>query len=187
MLRGGVHEAMRQRPVRHLLVIGAALYGLTAYDEYFGLVAGEAGATTEQIPLLVAIAAGGQLAGTALAGRTASLSPRWMTVLVASSAVLIAAGALAGHPLGFVAIAVGYGLNENAVVVTDAKLQHAMSGRARATVTSVSGLSSEVVAVAIFASVAAGSSWLAVSTMLAIVTLPAIGIAAAVRSWWPRE
>jgi MFS family permease len=185
MLRHGVREAIRHAPVRRLVVIGASLVGLTAYDEYFGLVAVEAGATTDQVPLLVALAIAGQLAGTALAGRTASLTPRAMTAMVVCAGVLIAAGALAGHPLGFVALAAGYGLTENVAVVADAKLQDAIAGPARATITSVSGLSSEIVALAIYVGVAAGSAWLTVSTLLALATLPMVGIAAAVRSWWP--
>ena len=71
-------------------------------------------------------------------------------------------------------IAIGYGIIESAVVASDAKLQESISGPARATVTSVSGLSSEVVAVAIFATVAAGSSFLSVSALLAVVTLPTL-------------
>jgi MFS family permease len=185
MLRDGVHEATRRPPVWHLLVIAAALYGLTAYDEYFPLVAREVGASTGEAALLVALTVVGQLAGSAVAGRMASLSRRGMTTIVAASGMLIAAGALAGHPLGFVAIAVGYGLMESAMIVAEAKLQDVISGPARATVTSVSGLASEVGAVAIYAIVAAGASWLAMSTLLAIVTVPALAIAAAVRSWWP--
>ena len=185
LLREGIGEAARHAPVRRLVIIGASLYGLTAYDEYFGLVALEAGATTDQVPLLVALAIAGQLAGTALAGRTASLPPRAMAAIVTGAGVLTAAGALAGHPLGFVAIAAGYGLTENVAVVADAKLQDAITGPARATVTSLSGLSAEVVAVAIFLAIAAGSSCLAVSTLLALATVPVLGIAAAVRAWWP--
>ena len=63
MLRGGVHEATRRAPVWHLLVIAAALYGLTAYDEYFPLVAREAGASINEAALLVALTVLGQLAG----------------------------------------------------------------------------------------------------------------------------
>jgi Major Facilitator Superfamily len=185
MLRGGVQEATRRAPVRHLLIIAAALYGLTAYDEYFPLVAGEAGASTNEAALLVALTVGGQLAGSACAGRMTALSRRGMTAIVASSGLLIAAGALAGHPLGFVAIAAGYGLMESATIVTEAKLQDVIAGPARATVTSLSGLASEVGALAIYATVATGASWFAVSTLLAIVTLPALGVAAAIRSWWP--
>ncbi len=185
MLRAGVQEASSRAPVLHLLVIAAALYGLTAYDEYFPLVAGEAGASTDQAALLVALTVVGQLGGSALAGRMSSVSRRGMTTIVATSGLLIAAGALARHPAGFVAIAAGYGLMESATIVAEAKLQDVISGPARATVTSLSGVAAEVGAVAIYATVAAGASWLAVSTLLAIVTLPALGVAAAVRCWWP--
>lgn len=184
-LRAGVAEATTRPQVRHLLVIVAVLYGLTAYDEYFPSVAREAGAPSADVPLLVALTVGGQLVGGALAGRTARISRRAMTGAVATSGVLIAAGALVHHPAGFLAIAIGYGLAENAVVVSDAKLQDSISGPARATVTSVSGLAAEIVAVAIFATVAVGSSTLSTSTLLAIVTLPTLAIAGAVRRWWP--
>ena len=108
-----------------------------------------------------------------------------MATLIAASGALLAAGALARHPAGFVTIAIGYGLIESAVVASDAKLQDSISGPARATVTSVSGLSSEIVAVAIFGVVAVGSSWLSVSALLAVVTVPTLAVAAAVRRWWP--
>ena len=113
------------------------------------------------------------------------MSRRAVTIAIGSAGALIATGALVRHPAGFVAIAVGYGLTENAGVVSDAKLQGSIEGPARATVTSVAGLSSEVVAVAIFATVALGSAHFSISTMLAIVAVPTIGVAAAARRWWP--
>lgn len=185
MLRAGLGEATRHRRVRHLVLIAAVLYGLTAYDEYFGLVALEAGATTAQVPLLVGLTVAGQLLGTALAGRMATRSSAVLAAGIGAAGVLIALGALAHHPLGFVAIAIGYGLNENAVVVSDARLQDTITGPARATVTSVTGLSSEVVAVAIFVTVAAGASWWSTSTMLAIVALPTLAVAVATWRWTP--
>ncbi len=185
MLRAGLAEATRHRPVRHLVVIVAVLYGLTAYDEYFPAVATEAGAQATDVPLLVSLTVIGQFIGSAVAGRTASMSRRAVTIAIAAAGGLIAAGALVRHPAGFVVIAVGYGLTENAAVVSDAKLQDSIAGPARATVTSVSGLTSEVVAVAIFATVALGSAQFSVSTMLAIVAVPTIGVAAAARRWWP--
>ena len=135
--------------------------------------------------MLIALTVAGQLAGSAVAGRTARLSPTTMATLIAASGALLAVGALARHPAGFVAIAIGYGVIESAVVASDAKLQDSISGPARATVTSVSGLSSEIVAVAIFGTVALGSSWLSVSALLAVVTVPTLGVAVAVRRWWP--
>jgi MFS family permease len=185
MLVAGVSEATAHADVRRLLVLVAVLYGLTAYDEYFGLVAREAGAATAQVPLLIALTVCGQLVGSALAGRTAGMSPRALAGVIAAAGTAIAAGALAHHALGFVAIAVGYGLTENATVVADAELQDRITGPARATVTSVSGLSSEVVAVGVFATMAAGSSWASTSTLLAVTALPMLLLAAAARRWWP--
>jgi hypothetical protein len=161
------------------------LYGLTAYDEYFGVVAREAGAATVHVPLLLALTVVGQFAGSAAAGLTARLPARAIGALIAISAVLIATGALARHPVGFVAIAVGYGLTENVIVVSDARLQDGIGGPARATVTSLSGVASEVVAVAIFVAVATGTAWTSTSTMLAIVTLPGMAIAVVTCRWWP--
>jgi MFS family permease len=184
-LSAGVSEATRRPAVRHLVVIVAVLYGLTAYDEYFAVVAREAGASTVHVPLLVALTVAGQLVGSAAAGRSARRSGRAIAAVIAVAAALIAAGALAGHPAGFLALAVGYGLTENAVVVSDAKLQAGIEGAARATVTSVSSLAAEIVAVAIFVAVAAGTTWWSTSTMLAVVTLPALAIAAATRRLWP--
>ena len=184
-LRAGVTEAARHQRVRRLVLIVAVLYGLTAYDEYFPSVAREAGATSGDVPLLVTLTVAGQFVGSAVAGRTAQLSARATTLAIAASGALIAAGAVARHPVGFVAIAIGYGLNENVAVVTDAKLQDSITGPARATVTSVSGLSSEMVAVTIFVTVGAGSSWLSTSAMLAIVAAPTLLVAVAIAHWGP--
>ena len=161
------------------------LYGLTAYDEYFPSVARDAGAMSVHVPLLVTLTVAGQFVGSALAGRTARMSRRATTIAIAVSGGLIAGGALARHPAGFVAIAIGYGLNENVAVVSEAKLQDSINGSARATVTSVSGLSSEVVAVVIFVTVGVGSSWLSTSAMLAIVAAPTLVMAVVARRWWP--
>jgi MFS family permease len=174
MLSAGVSEATRRPNVRHLVVIVAVLYGLTAYDEYFGVVAREAGAATVHVPLLLALTVVGQFAGSAAAGLTARLPARAIAALIAISALLIATGALARHPVGFVAI-----------VVSDARLQDGIGGPARATVTSLSGVASEVVAVAIFVAVATGTAWMSTSTMLAIVTLPGMAIAVVTCRWWP--
>jgi hypothetical protein len=184
-LRGGFAEATRNRRVRHLVLIAAVLYGLTAYDEYFPAVAIEAGASATRVPLLVSLTVIGQFIGSAMGGRTATMSRRTVTIAITTAGALIAAGALVRHPVGFVAIAVGYGLTENAAVVSDAKLQDSIEGPARATVTSVAGLTSELVAVVIFAAVALGSTTLSISTMLAIVAAPMFGLAAAARRWWP--
>ena len=186
MLDAGLREAVHHAAARHLVLISALLLGLTAYDEYFPLVAREHGASTAQVPVAVAVVVAGQFVGTALAGRTARMGRRTMGGAVATAAVLISAGALSGSLAGFGAIAVGYGLLHNAIIVSEARLQGVITGPARATVVSVAGLSSEVVALAVYAMFALGSGWLSVATLVAILGLPTLGVAAAVMRWLPR-
>ena len=51
---------------------------------------------------------------------------------------------------GWAAIAVGYGLGQTAVVLAGARVQASVTGAARATVTSVASLGSEVLATALY-------------------------------------
>jgi hypothetical protein len=101
-----------------------------------------------------------------------------MALLVALSAAAISAGALAG-PLWAVAalIGVGYGVLDNAMVVAEARLQAVISGPARATVTSVSAISMEVVALSVYGFMALGTTWWSTATVLALWGVPVLGIA----------
>lgn len=139
MLRGGLGEAVRVPRVRYAVLLAAA-FGILAIDEYFSLLARDMGASNTTVPWLVALTLVGPAIGTALAGRTAGMSGRRMAWMVAAAAVLLSGGALAGNVAGFVALSAGYGLAWNAAVVADARVQDAIEGPARATVTSVSGL-----------------------------------------------
>jgi fatty acid desaturase len=77
---------------------------------------------------------------------------------------------------------VGQGLGGAAIaavrlllVVVDSRLQERVSGRARATVTSVAALGAEVVALAVFAAWALGGSpWIAVGTVAIAVLVPRV-------------
>jgi MFS family permease len=185
MLRTGLVEATRHRTVRRVLLLSSAMVGLTAYDEYFPMIAGEHGTTTAHVPWLVGLATFGQLVGTALAGRTARMAPATLGAVVAVSAVLLSVGSITGHVVGFAAIAVGYGLINNAMIVGEARLQDAIQGPARATVTSVSGVTVEVAALALYATVGVGSAWASVSVLVAVLGIPTLAVAAAVRRWMP--
>jgi hypothetical protein len=185
MLRSGVHEATRRGPVRHIVLIAAVLMGVSAYDEYFPLLAREQGAATADVPILMAIVTAGQVVGTALAGRAERLSKRALAALVTVAGVTIAGGALAGHPTGIVAVAVGYGITHNVTVVSEARLQSAITGPARATVTSTTGFGAEVFAIACYAAVGVGAPWWSIGVLVAVLCIPLLGIAAAVRAWWP--
>lgn len=185
MLRAGLREAARHGSVRAMIVVYALTFGLSAYDEYFPILARDAGAATVDVPLLVGVMMLGQFVGTALAGRTAAMPARVMAMLLAASAVLVSLGALGGGVAGIAAITVGYGVLHNAIVVAEARLQQLIESDARATVTSVAGLSTEVVVLAVYAMVAVGSTWLAVATLVALLGLPMIGVAAATARWLP--
>lgn len=187
MLRAGLREATTHVTVRRIVLITAVLMGVTAYDEYFGLLAREMGVATADIAVLMALVGLGEVAGAALAGRTEAMSKRTMSAVVFVAAVLIAVGAASGHVVGFAGVAVGYGLVHNAIVVSEARLQSAITGRARATVTSVTGFGAEIFAVACYAAFAVGSLWWSIGTMVAIVCLPLVAIAGAVRVWWPED
>jgi hypothetical protein len=96
-------------------------------------------------------------------------------------------GSLTGHVVGFAAIGVGYGLINNAMIVGEARLQDVIQGPARATVMSVSGVTVEVAALALYAVVGVGSVWASVSVLVALLGLPTLAVAAAVRRWMPAE
>jgi MFS family permease len=186
MLQSGLSEVMRHPLVRHAVLI-VSMLGLLAFDEYFPLIAREHGASTETVPLMVALTMAGPAIGTALAGRTARMGGRTMAWALAGAAILMALGALEGRWLGFAVIAVGYGIAANVMIVAEARLQDAITGPARATVTSVSGLFSEVFALAVFGTLALGSAWFAVSTMVVALSAPILLIAMLVPRWLPRS
>ncbi|MFD6859373.1 MFS transporter [Rhodococcus sp. NPDC060090] len=184
-LRDGTTEVRTDKVVRRAVILAAALLAGLAFDEYFGLLAREGGASIEQVPVLVALTVVGQVIGAATAGRTASMSGRVMGAVVIAGAVLLAVGALAGGVGGFVAIGLGYGALHNTAVVAEARLQDTMSGRTRATVTSVVGLTSEILSVGVFAGFAVGSTWIPLSGLVVATVLPLLVVGLVAGRWLP--
>ncbi|WP_371407924.1 MFS transporter [Kribbella sp. NBC_00662] len=174
MLRSGVTEVLTSRSVRRAVALVALLGGFLAFDEYFPLLARGTGATTELIPLLIAGTVAAQAIGSALAGPAYKLPAAIFAVGLGATAVLIAAGALSGSAWGFLPIALGYGLMQLVIVVSESRLQDAITGRARATVTSVSGFFAEVFAIAVYGGFALGSLWFTMSVLVAGLTIPVL-------------
>jgi hypothetical protein len=185
MLRSGLGEASSAVDVRRIVVIGAVLFGLSAYDEYFPLVARDHDVSTQTVPILVGITVVGQVIGTALAGRTSQMSARAIGAAVMLGGALISVGALVTPYAGFVAIGFGYGLLSNTMIVAEARLQQAIVGPARATVTSVLGVASEVFAVVVYVAFVAASGVLSVPTLVALLGVPILGVAWCVARWFP--
>jgi MFS family permease len=185
MLRAGLSESSRHPDVRRVLVLAAAMVAMTTYDEYFPLVARAHHVSTTVVPVLIAITVVGQAVGTALVGRTARVNGRLVGLMLAIGAVLISIGAMVTPYAGFVAIAVGYGLANNAMLVGETRLQDSIKGPARATVTSVLGVLEDLSAIALFALFALGSRVLGFPELVALLGFPAVLVALAVARWLP--
>jgi MFS family permease len=179
-LRTGVTEVLVSRSVRRAVALVALLGGFLAFDEYFPLLARGTGATTGVIPLLIAGTVAAQAIGGALAGPAYKLPAATFSAVLMGTAVLIASGALSGSAWGFLPIAIGYGVMQLVIVVSESRLQDAITGPARATVTSVSGLFAEVSAIAVFGGFAVGSVWFTMSILVAALTIPVVLTAFAV-------
>jgi MFS family permease len=167
MLRAGLAESLHPKVARAVL-LAALVPAFLAFDEYFGLLAVDLGASVTVVPLLVALTVAAQAVGAALAPR---LPLHRLGPVLVVAGVLVAAGAALERPVGFVAVAIGYGALQTAIVVAETDLQHRIHGAARATVTSVSGLLSELGAIALYAFVAVGSGRASTSTLVAILSL----------------
>ncbi len=197
MLRAGVGESLRVRSVRRGVLLAALLYGMTAFDEYFGIMATEGGASTAASALLLGVTVVGSLIGSLLAGRAETLAKGQLSVLLWGAGVAFVSGcALATLApestfgiallwLGFGGIAIGYGIDFSVEVVAGARLQDAIDGPARATVTSVSGLLSEIVALAIFGFVAVATTWWPMPVTIGVLGLLLLLAAALTPSWMP--
>jgi hypothetical protein len=107
------------------------------------------------------------------------MSPRTFASVVGGGAALISLGALVHPYAGFLAIALGYGLLNNAMIVAESRLQDSIEGPARATVTSVLGVGEETVALVTYAFVGLGSGIIGVPVAVAMVGLPLVGGAVA--------
>jgi len=181
MLRAGLAESLHPRVARAVL-LAALVPAFLAFDEYFGLLAVDVGASLAWVPLLVALTVAAQALGAALAPR---LPLHRLGPVLVVAGLLVAAGAAAARPLGFVAVAIGYGALQAAIVVAETDLQHRIEGRARATVTSVHGFATEVFAVAVYGAFVLLSGVLSVPVIVALLGVPIAAIALGVARKFP--
>lgn len=170
-LMAGGGEARRSSRVRAavlLVVVVAAIWG--ALDEYAPLlVAGDVPGASEatgdvlgaseatgdvpdeaEVSLLMVVVWAGAAVGGLLAGPGDGVDDRVLGSVIACGAALMAAGALIAHPAAVVALAAAFGAFQWATIAADTRLQHGMSGDARATVTSLAGMSTDVLTLAVY-------------------------------------
>ncbi len=175
-LRLGVREAATAPAVRAAVLAVAVLGGFDAIEEYFPLLAADWTVPVDLVPpAMLAISLAGAL-GAASAGVANRLPPVAHAVGFALVLALLSAAVALDGPVGLLAVSVAYGLHRVVLVVVDARLQAAITGPSRATVTSVAGLGLELGGIALFAVWALGG-------LLAVVLVwvPAVVLLARVR------
>ncbi|WP_157253049.1 MFS transporter [Nonomuraea typhae] len=178
VVRAGVTEVRRAPSVRRVLVILSVVTGMTAVDEYLPFLAVAGGAAAPVVAVLVALVIAGIAAGGWLAGYGARLLP----VVLGVGALALGGGA-AGTQVAlwpaFVVVALAFAAFSWAVAVLDARLQDLIGDEARATVTSMAGLGSEVVALGVFALYGVGSGWVVPWVLVGLAAVPYLVMAVA--------
>ncbi|MGI5521225.1 MFS transporter [Micromonospora sp. CA-259024] len=151
-LRAGVSQVRTRPPVRAavlLVAVVAADWG--ALDEFAPLLALDTGVGAQVVPLLLLLLWAGVTVGGLLAPTAERMGGRGYAGLLAVVAVGLAGGALLGHPVGFVLLAVAFGAAQLATVLADARLQARITGGSRATVTSLAGMATDVLIIVTYA------------------------------------
>lgn len=183
-MRAGVAQAHQDRVLRGGVLASAVLMGLAAFDEYFGLLLRGQGVATTMIPVLLTAVAAAQAVGALLAERAQTWPGPLVGWLVAGAGIAMAAGAFTRHPVGVVGVAAGFGLLTLLLVVSQIRLQHITPSHLRATVTSVSNVLAEVLAVGVFVVFALGAD-LGVGPLVGVLCLGLVLLAPAVAHWLP--
>lgn len=178
-LRDGLAEVHGSPSVRNALLLAVAVTTVWgSLDEYIPLLAAEAGATTAEVPLLALLVWAGVTAGGLLAGAAGRLSGRALGGWVAVASGALAAGALWGVPGGFVALGPAFAVFQAADVVTDARVQAAVTGPSRATVTSLGGVGTSLTTLLVYAAYGAASGHASHATLFALSAVPYLVIGA---------
>ncbi|MFE6285717.1 MFS transporter [Streptomyces sp. NPDC057877] len=172
-LKDGVTEVRGSRTVLGALLLVPVVTGVWgALDEYTPLLVRETGVADLAVPWLLLVIYTGATVGGLLAGRAARLGAVRLGLLLAGSGVAMAVGAGMGTPVGVGLIGVAFCGFQLATVLADARLQHTITGPARATVTSLAGVATELVTIAVFASYAALTTGASHGTAFVVLSVP---------------
>ncbi|WP_431877727.1 MFS transporter [Micromonospora marina] len=150
-LRLGLREVRADRRVRAAVLLVAAVTAIWGgLDEYTGLLAADTGMAEVGVPLLLLLVWAGMTVGGLLAPLGERLSHRGYAGLLVFAAAATAAGALLRHPAGFLLLAAAFAAFQLATVLADVRLQARIAGPARATVTSLAGMATDLTIVAFY-------------------------------------
>ena len=154
-LRAGLAEARASRPVRHaVLLVPAVSVIWGALEEYTPLLVRDTGVADAAVPLLLLVLSVGVAAGGLLGAVAPAVGGRRLGLLLLAAAAAMALGALSGAPAGMVPLALAFCGFQLATVVADARLQARITGPARATVTSLAGIATDLASIGVYAAYA---------------------------------
>ncbi|MFF0729233.1 MFS transporter [Streptomyces sp. NPDC004134] len=159
-LRAGFAELRAEPSVRGaVLLVPAVVAVWGSLDEYTPYLVREAGVADPAVPLYLLLIWAGAAAGGLLAGRVeergrAARTPAGLlAALLAGSAVALAGGGLlgtAGPGVGIALVGVAFGGFQVATVLAEARLQERITGPARATLTSLAGVGTDLGTIAVY-------------------------------------
>ncbi|ACZ84049.1 MFS transporter [Streptosporangium roseum] len=189
ILREGVREMRSSRSVRRAVLLLAVVWAVWgSLEEYVALLAAATGVVAYAVPLLVLLVSAGVALGGVLATTGRRLTDRAFAGILAAGALALGAGAISGVPAGFAAIAVAFCLFEMATVLAGARLQDRITGPARATVTSLAGLGTDVAGILVYGGYAAASTVAGHDVIFAVFAVPYLVLALALtRGGGPRS
>ncbi|AVT38774.1 MFS transporter [Plantactinospora sp. BB1] len=181
ILRVALAEARNSRAVRRALLLLPAMLGIWGgLEEYLPLLAGEV-TPTAGVPLLVLLVWAGVMLGGLLTPLGQRLTARRFGAAVGAASIALAVGALAGRPAGFVLVAAAFCVLQMASLVADVRLQESITGPARATVTSLAGLGTELVTIGVYGGYALASTVAGHGVVFALLACPYLVLAVALR------
>jgi MFS family permease len=175
-LRQGLGEALRNPPLRVLLLAVALIGGLDAIEEYFPVLAGDWGVATPAVPVAVLVIALAGAAGAALGGRADRLRAGTLLAFLVAAAGCLAGAAVWARPAALAVVAAFYALYLAVLVVAEARLQARIAGARRATITSVAGLGIEMASLLVFTAWAIGGPVAVAVLVLAVVPVVRAGL-----------
>ncbi|WP_413756313.1 MFS transporter [Streptomyces sp. MMBL 11-3] len=180
-LRAGLAEARADRSVRAALLLVPAVTAVWgALDEYTPLLVRDTGVAEDAVSHWLLLVWAGATAGGLLAGAGQRLGRTGFALLLAGSALALAAGAWARTPAGIVLVALAFCGFQLASVLADARLQDRIGTTGRATLTSVAGVGTDLATVAVFGLYATVGSATTHATAFAVFAVPYLVTALAV-------
>ncbi|NLT56431.1 MAG: MFS transporter [Actinomycetales bacterium] len=183
VLRDGAAQVRGNGRLRLVLLLVPAV-GILWHilDEYVPLLAAAGGVARHRIPLVLLLLYVGVTVGGLLGGVASRSAARSQALVLAGAATVLAGGAVlageAGVPAGFLGVALAFAGFQAVSIAVDARLQDAVEGAARATVTSLAGFGRELVALGSYALYAAGSAVLSHGRLFAALALLYLPVAA---------